>query len=73
MPDLAGRGRVDVHCLDTEPVRHLPGPVRRRYPTGHLSEHHVYQARQIAHRWAVGVIVRYLFPAAGRVEGAESK
>lgn len=66
--DLASRGRLDVHRLHSELVRHLAGPVCGRHAAGHLSEHHVDEARQIAGGRCMGVVVCDLFSAAGGAE-----
>lgn len=64
VPDLAGRRRLDVHRLHSEPVRHLAGPLRGSDASGHLSQHHVNEARQNAGRWRVDSVVCNLLSAA---------
>lgn len=34
---LAGCRRMDVHCINPEPLRHLPRPLRRCNAAGQLS------------------------------------
>lgn len=66
---VAGCGRVDVHSQHSEPLRHLPGPLRGRHPARHLPQHHVHEAGQGAHRERLGAQLRHLLPSAARLEG----
>lgn len=70
---LAGGGRVDVHGVHPEPVRHLTGPL----PGGHAARlvplDHELGPRQASDRRSVGFVLLHLLPAAGRVEGPQGR
>lgn len=70
---MAGRRRVDVYRVHSEPLRHIAGPLRGCYQAGQLPQHHEQKAGEGADSWSLGAVVRHLFPTAGRVEGQESK
>lgn len=47
---LAGCGRLDVHGLHLEPVRHLSGPLRGSNASSHVPQHHVLRQGEASNR-----------------------
>lgn len=68
---MAGRRRVDVHRFHSEPVRHIPGPLRGGDAARELPFHHEQATSQGADSGPVGAVVCHMFPTPGRVEGQE--
>lgn len=65
---VAGSRRLDVHSIHTQSVRDFVRPICGGYPTRHLSEHNVDETRENAGMRRVGVVIRHLSAAAGRLQ-----
>jgi hypothetical protein len=70
---VAGPGRLDVHRVHPQPVRHLAGPLRGRDEAHNVPQHHVPLEGQNADRRSVGPQFRDLLPAPCGVEGQPGK
>lgn len=44
VPNMVGRGRLDVHGIDIKFMCNFIGPLCGRYQAGYVSQHHVYKA-----------------------------
>ena len=65
---MASIGRVDVHRLHIEFMRHLAGQVRRGDATSHVSEYYVAKTSENFGAARVGAELRHLPSAVDRLE-----
>lgn len=66
-------GRLDVHGIHPELVRHFSGPLRCSHEAHNVPQHHVSFQSQAPNRWPLGAQFCHLLSTTGRLERHKGK